>query len=513
MTSKSTTRASTLTSSPTIVHTEIQSPIGSPHLLVTPKTTTPTTVVSMAPTSSATQSAVTTTPSISVITTGNHQILTNIKPHLQAPHPQSLQAQTPIGLASASQVSLHQLQHQSASSPVVAASSAAPSTSITLSNASSVATDSSSKTNNIKTATTVAATPIPKTFSAVIQSHQQHKQSPQTVLISLTTKSNATTLQQIQHLQTSLNHPAQHSSTPPLNSTMPQTYSVYAQQQNQPQNATQVVQLVTNQQQQIQSQQPQQQQHQQQQQQQTKAQSFKYICCLQENGVRCDRAAGNASYSRRVQKTVGLRKLNYTLDPDVRHAYICEYHKTVIQSARKSPAHAREIHAATTATAANRTNFNDVSINARQQNVGLLSHHQLNNHGITPVTPNSPSVRAAAAVGYSHYPGPSLGPIDALPPSLDNGDNGSSTSSAMDVDLYQLQVNTLRRYKRHFRVQTRPGLNKLQLADSLKRHFKTMPIIEKEAITYFVYIVKCKKNKLDHNLKNSNASSQMNNDD
>ncbi len=30
------------------------------------------------------------------------------------------------------------------------------------------------------------------------------------------------------------------------------------------------------------------------------------------------------------------------------------------------------------------------------------------------------------------------------------------------------------------------------------RHFKSIPIYEKEAITYFIYMVKCNKNKLDH---------------
>lgn len=35
----------------------------------------------------------------------------------------------------------------------------------------------------------------------------------------------------------------------------------------------------------------------------------------------------------------------------------------------------------------------------------------------------------------------------------------------LQVDLFQLQVNTLRRYKRHYKLQTRPGLNKAQLAE------------------------------------------------
>lgn len=37
------------------------------------------------------------------------------------------------------------------------------------------------------------------------------------------------------------------------------------------------------------------------------------------------------------------------------------------------------------------------------------------------------------------------------------------------VDLFQLQVNTLRRYKRHYKLQTRPGLNKAQLAEVTAR--------------------------------------------
>ena len=35
----------------------------------------------------------------------------------------------------------------------------------------------------------------------------------------------------------------------------------------------------------------------------------------------------------------------------------------------------------------------------------------------------------------------------------------------LQVDLSQLQVNTLRRYKRHFKLQVRPGLNKAQLVE------------------------------------------------
>lgn len=44
-------------------------------------------------------------------------------------------------------------------------------------------------------------------------------------------------------------------------------------------------------------------------------------------------------------------------------------------------------------------------------------------------------------------------------------DSNEAENDAPEVDWFQLQVNTLRRYKRHYKVPTRPGLNKAQLAD------------------------------------------------
>ena len=84
-----------------------------------------------------------------------------------------------------------------------------------------------------------------------------------------------------------------------------------------------------------------------------------------------------------------------------------------------------------------------------------------------------------------------------------DSDESSGTGSSVVnnskelVDLFQLQMNTLRRYKKHFKVTSRPGLNKAQLAEYLTRHLKTIPVDEKEALTYFIYMVKTKKSKLD----------------
>ncbi|EDW86477.1 histone deacetylase complex subunit SAP30 homolog [Drosophila tropicalis] len=83
----------------------------------------------------------------------------------------------------------------------------------------------------------------------------------------------------------------------------------------------------------------------------------------------------------------------------------------------------------------------------------------------------------------------------------DSEDDSNETDTDLHEypDFYQLSVGTLRRYKRHFKVQTRQGMKRAQLADTIMKHFKTIPIKEKEIITYFVYMVKMGSNKLEKN--------------
>ena len=47
-------------------------------------------------------------------------------------------------------------------------------------------------------------------------------------------------------------------------------------------------------------------------------------CCLVENGERCRKHSGNASFNFRVQKLVEQRKLKFTLDSAVSH-FSCVY--------------------------------------------------------------------------------------------------------------------------------------------------------------------------------------------
>lgn len=147
------------------------------------------------------------------------------------------------------------------------------------------------------------------------------------------------------------------------------------------------------------------------------------LCCLREDGERCGRAAGNASFSKRIQKSISQKKVKIELDKSVRHLYICDYHKNLIQSVR----------------------------NRRKRK----------------------------------------GSDD------DGGDSPVQDIDTPEVDLYQLQVNTLRRYKRHFKLPTRPGLNKAQLVEIVGCHFRSIPVNEKDTLTYFIYSVKNDKNKSD----------------
>ncbi|XP_009890944.1 PREDICTED: histone deacetylase complex subunit SAP30L [Charadrius vociferus] len=85
----------------------------------------------------------------------------------------------------------------------------------------------------------------------------------------------------------------------------------------------------------------------------------------------------------------------------------------------------------------------------------------------------------------------------------DGGDSPEHETDVPEVDLFQLQVNTLRRYKRHYKLQTRPGLNKAQLAETVSRHFRNIPVNEKETLAYFIYMVKNNKSRLDQKSESS----------
>ncbi|KAK2169780.1 hypothetical protein LSH36_7g16093 [Paralvinella palmiformis] len=147
---------------------------------------------------------------------------------------------------------------------------------------------------------------------------------------------------------------------------------------------------------------------------------------LLEDNKRCVRPAGNASYNKKIQKTVQQRHLKLNIEHSARHIYICDYHKNMIQNLRTK----------------------------RKRKESEMD---------------------------------------------DSPDNDMDLP---EIDFFQMPVNTLRRYKRHYKLQTRPGMNKAQLADTVARHFRTIPVVEKEATTFFIYMAKNFKSRFDtkHNM-------------
>ncbi|XP_043347335.1 histone deacetylase complex subunit SAP30L isoform X2 [Dermochelys coriacea] len=118
-------------------------------------------------------------------------------------------------------------------------------------------------------------------------------------------------------------------------------------------------------------------------------------CCLIDDGDRCVRPAGNASFSKRIQKSISQKKLKLDIDKSVRHLYICDFHKNFIQSVR----------------------------NKRKRKT--------------------------------------------------SDDGGDSPEHEMDVP------------------------------ETISRHFRNIPVNEKETLSYFIYMVKSNKSRLDHKSESS----------
>jgi histone deacetylase complex subunit SAP30 len=58
------------------------------------------------------------------------------------------------------------------------------------------------------------------------------------------------------------------------------------------------------------------------------------------------------------------------------------------------------------------------------------------------------------------------------------------------LDFGKMDLVLLKRYKRHYRVRTKHNPTKAELAQSIARHFAALPVLETDAIPYFLYAVK-----------------------
>lgn len=151
------------------------------------------------------------------------------------------------------------------------------------------------------------------------------------------------------------------------------------------------------------------------------------ICCLVEEGTRCNRLAGNACFNKRIQRTIVQRKLRLAIDGAAKHIYICDHHKNIIQSMRSITKRKRKEEE-------EENNSNDEYSFQGNCNVAGLN---CSGYGATTTTTTTTTT--------SNYE--------------------EEGSTGPNVDLSSLQVSALRRYKRFYRVSTKPGLNKSLLAE------------------------------------------------
>lgn len=79
----------------------------------------------------------------------------------------------------------------------------------------------------------------------------------------------------------------------------------------------------------------------------------------------------------------------------------------------------------------------------------------------------------------------------------DSEDEYESGFSEYQVDFSQIQLNTLRRYKRHYKLQLKPGSTKVQLIEAITNHFRTIRVSEKKIVPLFISMIKSHKSKLD----------------
>ncbi|CAG0917659.1 unnamed protein product [Notodromas monacha] len=181
------------------------------------------------------------------------------------------------------------------------------------------------------------------------------------------------------------------------------------------------------------------------------------VCCLFDKGKKCRRLAGNASYNRRIQKLVFKHNLRLHLDKASLHLYICDHHKNLIQESAKI----RE-----------RGKKNEVKTNG----------------GDAVSLPANPEPSASNAVPR---PSPSSA-VDPMSP----------------FDWAKVPLHILKRYRSHFKLPHQPGISKQHLAQIVSEHFNTWKVSEVEVLTYFVYMLKTNKNKLDRGSASSSSSSR-----
>ena len=64
---------------------------------------------------------------------------------------------------------------------------------------------------------------------------------------------------------------------------------------------------------------------------------------------------------------------------------------------------------------------------------------------------------------------------------------GEKDARNLTVDFTKLDMATLKRYKRHYRLNTRQNLTKTELALAVAKHFASQTVDEADTISLFMY--------------------------
>ena len=71
-------------------------------------------------------------------------------------------------------------------------------------------------------------------------------------------------------------------------------------------------------------------------------------------------------------------------------------------------------------------------------------------------------------------------------------------ATALTVDFSKLDMATLKRYKRHYRLKTRQNITKPELAIAIAKHFATQTIDETDTISLFMYSARASADSIYH---------------
>ena len=64
---------------------------------------------------------------------------------------------------------------------------------------------------------------------------------------------------------------------------------------------------------------------------------------------------------------------------------------------------------------------------------------------------------------------------------------GEKDARNLTVDFTKLDMQTLKRYKRHYRLKTRQNVTKTELALAVAKHFASQTVDEADTISLFMY--------------------------